>query len=133
MRVGGSEYRSYDEKIPLKYGIIGQETCGPGGFAYGMRSIGDMIEMVNDVRKFSKETWVLDYTNPAAIVGLALQTVFPDDKRLMSICDQPYSMLKTFSQILNVPQKDLKPRYFGLNHFGWFQIFITKEKICYLN
>ena len=46
MRVGGSEYRSYDEKIPLKYGIIGQETCGPGGFAYGMRSIGDMIEMV---------------------------------------------------------------------------------------
>ncbi len=120
MRVGGSEYRSYDEKIPLKYGIIGQETCGPGGFAYGMRSIGDMIEMVNDVRKFSKETWVLDYTNPAAIVGLALQTVFPDDKRLMSICDQPYSMLKTFSQILNVPQKDLKPRYFGLNHFGWF-------------
>ena len=56
MRVGGSEYRSYDEKIPLKYGIIDQETCGPGGFAYGMRSIGDMIEMVNDVRKFSKET-----------------------------------------------------------------------------
>lgn len=128
MRVGGSKLRSYDEKIPLKYGIIGQETCGPGGFAYGMRSIKDMIEMVKDVRKYSKDTWILDYTNPAAIVGLALQTVFPEDKKLMSICDQPYSMLKTFSKILNVEQKDLKPRYFGLNHFGWFTNLYYKEK-----
>lgn len=120
MRVGLNTMRSYDEKIPLKYGIIGQETCGPGGFAYGMRSIKDMIEMVKDVRKHSKDTWILDYTNPAAIVGLALQTVFPNDHKVMSICDQPYSMLKTFAKILNVNQDDLQPRYFGLNHFGWF-------------
>ena len=40
MRVGKTEMRSLDEKIPLKYGLVGQETCGPGGFAYGMRSLG---------------------------------------------------------------------------------------------
>ena len=28
MRVGKTEMRSLDEKIPLKYGLIGQETCG---------------------------------------------------------------------------------------------------------
>ena len=41
MRAGDTSMRSQDEKIPLKYGLVGQETCGPGGFAYGMRSIGD--------------------------------------------------------------------------------------------
>ncbi|MCV5707015.1 6-phospho-alpha-glucosidase, partial [Escherichia coli] len=39
IRVGLYEMREKDEKIPLKYGVPGQETCGPGGIAYGMRSI----------------------------------------------------------------------------------------------
>lgn len=120
MRVGKNEMRSYDEKIPLKHGLVGQETCGPGGFAYGMRSIDAMIKMVKDVRKHSKDTWILNYTNPAAIVALALDKVFPEDKRIMNLCDQPYSLMRSFAKILDVEQKDLRARYFGLNHFGWF-------------
>ena len=120
MRVGKSEMRSFDEKIPLKYGLVGQETCGPGGFAYGMRSIGGMKEMVDCVRKYSKDTWILNYTNPAAIVGLALHKLYPNDKRIINMCDQPYSMMVSFAKILNVDSKNLRARYFGLNHFGWF-------------
>ena len=120
MRVGLSEMRSYDEKIPLKYGCVGQETCGAGGFAYGMRSIGAMIEMVNTVRSYSQDTWILNYTNPAAIVAVALDKVFPNDKRIINICDQPYSMLVSFAKILGVDSKTLRTEYFGLNHFGWF-------------
>ena len=120
MRVGQNAMRSYDEKIPLKYGLVGQETCGPGGFAYGMRSIGGMKEMVECVRKYSKDTWILNYTNPAAIVGLALDMLFPDDKRIINMCDQPYSMMVSFAKIVNVDPKKLRTRYFGLNHFGWF-------------
>lgn len=120
MRVGQNTMRSFDEKIPLKYGMVGQETCGPGGFAYGMRSIRDMVEMVKVVRKYSKDTWILNYTNPAAIVALALDRYFPEDKRIINMCDQPYSMLVSFAKILNVDTKDLKTTYFGLNHFGWF-------------
>jgi maltose-6'-phosphate glucosidase len=120
MRVGKNEMRSLDEKIPLKYGLVGQETCGPGGFAYGMRSLGAMVEMVNQVRKYSKETWILNYTNPAAIVALGLDKVFPDDKRILNLCDQPYSLMRSYAKILGVEQKDLRATYFGLNHFGWF-------------
>ena len=120
MRVVQNAMRSYDEKIPLKYGLVGQETCGPGGFAYGMRSIGGMKEMVECVRKYSKDTWILNYTNPAAIVGLALDMLFPDDKRIINMCDQPYSMMVSFAKIVNVDPKKLRTRYFGLNHFGWF-------------
>lgn len=120
MRAGNTEMRSYDEKIPLKYGIVGQETCGPGGFAYGMRSIGAMIEMVNDIRAVNKDAWILNYTNPAAIVALALDKVFPDDKRILNLCDQPYSMMRTYAKIIGVDQHELTAEYFGLNHFGWF-------------
>ena len=120
MRAGFTEMRSLDEKIPLKHGLVGQETCGPGGFAYGMRSIGAMIDMVKDVRGYNKEAWILNYTNPAAIVALALNKVFPDDERILNLCDQPYSMMRSFAKILEVPQESLKCTYFGLNHFGWF-------------
>ncbi|WP_040212321.1 6-phospho-alpha-glucosidase [Clostridium polynesiense] len=120
MRVGKNEMRSLDEKIPLKHGLVGQETCGPGGFSYGMRSLGAMIEMVNQVRKHSKDTWILNYTNPAAIVALGLDKVFPDDKRILNLCDQPYSLMRSFAKILGVEQSILRATYFGLNHFGWF-------------
>lgn len=120
MRVGKTQMRSYDEKIPLKYGLVGQETCGPGGFAYGMRSLGAMKHMVEKVRSYSKDTWILNYTNPAAIVALGLDKLFPDDKRILNLCDQPFSLMKSFAKILDVPQENLRARYFGLNHFGWF-------------
>ncbi len=120
MRAGNFEMRSLDEKIPLKHGLVGQETCGPGGFAYGMRSIPAMIHMVKKVREYAPDAWILNYTNPAAIVAVALDKVFPDDKRILNICDQPYSMIKSFSKILDVNMYDIEPRYFGLNHFGWF-------------
>lgn len=120
MRVGKGEMRSYDEKMPLKYGLVGQETCGPGGFSYGMRSLGAMKEMVEKVRSYSKDTWILNYTNPAAIVALGLDRLFPDDKRILNLCDQPFSLMKSFAKILEIPQETLRARYFGLNHFGWF-------------
>ncbi|NLY47251.1 MAG: 6-phospho-alpha-glucosidase, partial [Tissierella sp.] len=127
MRVGGFAMRSHDEKVPLKHGLIGQETCGPGGFAYGMRSIKPMIHMVEKIREYNKDAWILNYTNPAAIVGLALAKIFPHDDRLLNMCDQPYSMIKSFAKILNVDMYDIEPRYFGLNHFGWFtKLYNTK-------
>ena len=50
--------REKDEKIPLKYGVLGQETCGPGGIAYGMRSIGGVIEILDYMEKYSPNAWI---------------------------------------------------------------------------
>jgi len=120
MRTGGYAMREKDEKIPLSLGVIGQETCGPGGFAYGMRSIRDMIELVNDVRARSPQAWVLNYTNPAAIVADALKKSFPDDERIINICDQPVNLLRSYGRLLGRDPETFDPVYFGLNHFGWF-------------
>lgn len=127
IRSGGFKMRELDEKIPLKYGAIGQETCGAGGFSYGMRSIPDMIEIVKDVRKKNKNAWILNYTNPAAIVAVALDKVFPNDKRILNICDQPINLLKSYGKLVNVDYNEIKPVYFGLNHFGWFKNLFDKD------
>ena len=120
IRSGGFDMRQYDERIPLSYGVVGQETCGPGGFAYGLRSIPDMIEIINDARKYAGDTWILNYTNPAAIVALALDRVFPDDKKIINMCDQPVNLINSFAKILDVAPSEIIPEYIGLNHFGWF-------------
>lgn len=120
MRTGGYAMREQDEKIPLSMGVIGQETCGPGGFAYGMRSIGDMIALVENVRARSPQAWILNYTNPAAIVADALRVKFPDDKRILNICDQPVNLLRSSARLLQRDVNEFEPVYFGLNHFGWF-------------
>lgn len=120
MRTGGYPMREKDEHIPLSMGIIGQETCGPGGFAYGIRSIKDMVEMVNEVRKYSPDAWILNYTNPAAIVAYALKKVFPNDDRIINICDQPVNLMRSYGRLLGRSYENWEPIYFGLNHFGWF-------------
>ena len=120
MRTGGYKMRELDEKIPLSLGVLGQETCGPGGFAYGLRSIRDMIKTIKDIRKYSPNAWILNYTNPAAIVAEATNRVFHDDKRILNICDQPVNLLRSYGRILGMNDSQFEPVYFGLNHFGWF-------------
>src|SRR5699024_9115901 len=107
--------------------VLGQETCGPGGMAYGMRSIPDMIELVEDIRKYAKDAWILNYTNPAAIVAEALKRVFPEDDRLLNICDMPIAIMKSYADMLGKDVWDLVPGYFGLNHFGWFTKIEDKQ------
>lgn len=127
IRTGGLKMREQDEMIPLRHGVLGQETCGPGGMAYGMRSIPDMIELVKDIRTYSKDAWIMNYTNPAAIVAEALKREFPEDDRLLNICDMPIAIMKSYADMLGKSVWDLVPEYFGLNHFGWFTAIRDKE------
>lgn len=126
IRVGKYEMREKDEKIPLKYGVLGQETCGPGGLAYGMRSIGGMIELIDIMEKYSPNCWMLNYSNPAAIVAEACRVLRPNS-RVLNICDMPVGTLRRMSQIVGLTPADLEVNYFGLNHFGWWTSVRDKE------
>jgi maltose-6'-phosphate glucosidase len=127
IRTGGLAMRERDEQIPLSHGCVGQETCGAGGMAYGLRSIGDMITLVKEIRSYSKNAWILNYTNPAAIVAEALNREFPEDKRILNICDMPAAIMVSYAQLLGCEIWDLVPEYFGLNHFGWFTSIRNKQ------
>lgn len=127
MRVGGLPMRAKDEHIPLSMGLIGQETCGAGGMAYGLRSTREMIKAIYDIRKYAPDAWVLNYSNPAAIVAEALRREFPDDKRILNICDQPENVVRSCSRLLGCDWESLDPVYFGLNHYGWFTHIYDKN------
>ena len=120
IRVGKYPMRELDEKIPLKHGVVGQETCGPGGIAYGMRSIGPIIEMIDYMEKYSPNAWFLNYSNPAAIVAEATRRLKPNSN-VLNICDMPIGTETRMAKILGLSsRKELDVRYYGLNHFGWW-------------
>ena len=120
MRVGLYAMREQDEKIPLKYGVVGQETCGPGGLAYGLRTIYPMVELIDYCEKYAKPTyWIVNYSNPAAIVAKATFRLRPK-ARILNICDMPVAIERNMAEILECDRHDLEVDYFGLNHFGWF-------------
>ena len=48
-RPGGFEARALDERVPLRHGVIGQETQGPGGFFMALRSIHVMKGILGDL------------------------------------------------------------------------------------
>ncbi|AUJ24898.1 MULTISPECIES: 6-phospho-alpha-glucosidase [Virgibacillus] len=131
IRTGKYKMRELDEKIPLKHGVVGQETCGPGGIAYGMRSIKDMIELIDLMEQYSPNCWMLNYSNPAAIVAEACRVLRPNS-RVLNICDMPVGTVRRMSQIIGKTPQDLDVRYFGLNHFGWWTSIKDKEGNEYL-
>ena len=119
IRVGKYAMRRLDERIPMKYGVVGQETCGPGGIAYGMRSITGMLEIIDYMEKYSPDCWMLNYSNPASIVAEACRVLRPNAK-VINICDMPVGTRRRMAYIVGKEYDDLDVRYFGLNHFGWW-------------
>jgi len=127
IRVGKYAMREQDEKIPLKHGVVGQETCGPGGIAYGMRSIGPVIELVDYMEKYSPNAWFLNYSNPAAIVAEATRRLRPNSK-ILNICDMPIGIEELMASSIGLSsRKELDVKYYGLNHFGWWFDIRDKE------
>jgi maltose-6'-phosphate glucosidase len=126
IRVGGLEMREKDEKIPLKYGLIGQETCGLGGFAYGLRSIKGLLEIVGYVQDYSPEAWILNYTNPESIVAEAVRRQYPKAK-ILNACDMTISIEETIAVNYGYDRKNWISDYYGLNHFGWYTKIYDKS------
>ena len=127
IRVGQLPMREMDEKISLKHGVVGQETCGPGGIAYGMRSIAGVLENIDYMEKYSPNCWMLNYSNPAAIVAEATRRLRPNS-RVINICDMPIGLENSYAQILGFKdRKEMDIRYFGLNHFGWYTSIKDKD------
>ena len=72
IRVGGNRQRVKDEKIPLKYGLVGQETTGAGGMMKAFRTIPVMMEVARHMEKVSPDGWLINYTNPTGLVTEAV-------------------------------------------------------------
>ncbi|MFM6850169.1 MAG: 6-phospho-beta-glucosidase, partial [Terrabacter sp.] len=117
MRVGGLEGRTVDERIALDLGLLGQETTGPGGVGYGLRTVPVALDVARRVRRLAPDAWVINFTNPAGLVTQAMQSVLGD--RVVGICDSPLGLAKRAAGALGHDLDDLEIDYAGLNHLGW--------------
>jgi len=119
IRVGKIEMREKDERIPLKHGIVGQETCGLGGFSYGIRSMKGFLKLVEDIQTYAPDAWILNYTNPETIVAEAIRREYPNIK-IINACDMTIGIEEIISKSFGLDRSNWIPIYYGLNHFGWY-------------
>lgn len=117
-RVGGIESRVIDERVPLDYGILGQETTGPGGFAMGLRTIPVILDYVRLMQAVCPDAWLINFANPA---GMLAEAVFSAGgwQRVVGICDAPHGMSRVAAALTGAASEQVYLDYFGLNHLGW--------------
>ena len=121
IRAGGLAARDLDERIPLRHGVIGQETVGPGGLAYAWRSIPACVAIARDVVRHAPEAWLLNYANPAGMVTEAVLRVVPGT-RIIGLCDMPEGVQWALALLLRRSPERLRIDNSGINHCGWMRL-----------
>lgn len=116
-RVGGIDARIRDERIPLSYGVLGQETTGAGGFAKAIRTIPVILDVCKDIKELAPDAWLINFTNPS---GIITETVAKHtDVKAIGLCNVPINMHSSVSQMLDAPMDKVFLRFAGLNHLVW--------------
>jgi 6-phospho-beta-glucosidase len=126
LRVGGNAARINDEKIPLKYGLIGQETTGPGGMMKGFRTIPVMLDIARDVEIYSPNAWIINYTNPTGLVSEAINT--NTRAKILSLCSGGLFPGEQAARKLQVPVSTVRYDYIGLNHMNFAYNFTIEGR-----
>jgi len=117
IRPGQEAARAVDEEVPLKHGVLGQETTGPGGFAMALRTIPAMVAYGQLIERVAPKALLVNFTNPVGIVMQALHD--HTSVRAIGICDGPISMQRSVAEFLGLPREQVHADYAGLNHCGW--------------
>jgi 6-phospho-beta-glucosidase len=123
IRVGGLAGRVADERVALDLGLLGQETTGPGGVAYGLRTVPVVRHLAERVAAVAPDAWVVNFTNPAGLVTEAMSAVLGD--RVIGICDSPMAMCRRVARALGVDAGRAWFDYVGLNHLGWLRAVLV--------
>ena len=119
IRVGGLEGRARDETIPLEFGVIGQETTGPGGFAMALRTIPVMLDLAREMETLAPKGWLINFTNPSGLITEALNR--HSSVQAIGLCNGPITMRNHIANDLGVDGDRIWLDYFGLNHLAWIQ------------
>ena len=106
-----------DEKIPLRHGVIGQETQGPGGFFMALRSIAVMQGILEDIAVACPDARIFNYTNPVNIVAQAVTD--HSDVPFVSLCEGPILYPEMSSRPRGSTRPSSTSRSVGLNHGSW--------------
>lgn len=116
-RVGLMDARIRDEKIPLRYGLIGQETTGAGGFANALRTIPVILDICRDMEELCPDAWLINFTNPSGVVTEAVLN--HTRVKAIGLCNVPIGMRNDFAELLGAPVQRVNVDFLGINHLLW--------------
>ena len=116
-RVGLLEARIKDERIPLKYNLIGQETNGPGGFAKALRTIPVILDICKDMAELCPNAWLINFTNPSGMVTEAV--LKHTNIKVLGLCNCALGMKQMVADMYGVEMSRVYIEFAGLNHFAW--------------
>lgn len=117
IRVGLLDARARDERIPLKYNRIGQETTGAGGFAKALRTIPVILGICKDIEELAPNAFLLNFTNPAGIVTEAVGKY--SKVRSVGLCNLPIGTRKQIAKLCEVDVSKVELEMVGINHLNW--------------
>jgi 6-phospho-beta-glucosidase len=119
LRVGGQAARLVDETLPNKFGLLGQETTGPGGFAKGLRTVPVVLRIADLVRaKALPEAWIVDFTNP---VGIVTRALLDEGHRALGLCNVAIGFQRRLAEQFGVDAARVRLDHVGLNHLSWIR------------
>ncbi len=117
IRVGGLAARIQDEKIPLRHGIFGDETTGPGGFSNALRTIPVMIDYVREIERWAPRAWVIPFTNPEGLLTEAITR--HSAVRAIGLCTAAYGLRLGAARLLEAEPERVQADLIGVTHTGW--------------
>ena len=117
IRVGGYAARAYDERFPKQFGILGEETYGPGGMSNALRTIPVVLEYCRIIEEVAPKAVVLNLTNPNSYIQYAATRY--SKVNMVGVCDSPVGMAEDIAAMLGAPLDELWVQYVGMHHFGW--------------
>lgn len=120
-RVGQLDARVKDERIPLSYGMIGQETNGVGGIFKAFRTIPVILDVVEDMKELCPKAWLINFANPSGMVTDAVVR-YGHWEKVMGLCNVPVTAMMQESKLLGKELDELVYSFGGLNHFHWHKV-----------
>jgi len=117
IRVGGMAARIKDEKIPLRHGVIGQETTGPGGFAKALRTVPVILDICRDMEELAPGSWLVNFTNPSGMVTEAVAR--HSNTQVIGLCNNAINMERWFAREFNATPEETFIEFVGCNHLLW--------------
>ncbi len=117
IRVGGMQARIKDERVPLRHGVIGQETTGPGGFAKALRTVPVMLDICRDMEELAPGAWLVNFTNPSGIVTEAV--AHHSRTKVIGLCNNAINMERWFASEFDAAPEETFIEFVGCNHLLW--------------
>ncbi len=124
IQVGGYEPGTViDFEIPKRYGLRQTiaDTLGIGGIFRGLRTLPVMLDMAEDMAAVCPNAWLLNYTNPMAILTGGMLRGSP--VKTVGLCHSVQGCVRSLMDSLSLadqyPPEEVIAHIAGINHMSW--------------